>query len=180
VADLQGSIDRTVPGCLETEPALRPPSALAVAASCRVVIPWPRWRRRGDTTAGDGRGGGRKDAGVLRFAWAALALVLIGMPLAVHAMGPLFLLDAVPLEKPPEVLADRASELCDSLGAPARPAWRAYGFRYADGRQHRGRRRDPGAPPSSSGIGRARARSTRSTRWGPSPCSIRRPPSPAW
>ena len=33
VSDLHGSIDRTVMGCLETEPALRPPSALAVAAS---------------------------------------------------------------------------------------------------------------------------------------------------
>ena len=134
VSDLDGSIDRTVLGCLETEPALRPPSALAVAASLPGGDPLAALVAAGETPPPEMvAAAGEKARVSSRFALAALALVLIGMPLAVHAMGPLFMLDAVPLEKPPEVLADRASELAIRLGAPARPAWRAYGFRYADG-----------------------------------------------
>jgi hypothetical protein len=134
VPDLHGSIDRTVLGCLETESARRPPSALAVAASLPGGDPLAALVAAGETPPPEMvAAAGAKARVSSRFAVAALALVLIGMPLVVHSMGPLFLLDAVPLEKSPEVLADRASELAIRLGAPARPAWRAYGFRYADG-----------------------------------------------
>jgi hypothetical protein len=134
VPDLHGAIDRTVLGCLETEPARRPPSALAVAASLPGGDPLAALVAAGETPPPEMvAAAGEKARVSSRFALAALTLVLVGMPLAVHTIGPLLLLDAVPLEKPPEVLADRASELAVRLGAPARPAWRAYGFRYADG-----------------------------------------------
>ncbi|HEU0108486.1 MAG TPA: serine/threonine-protein kinase, partial [Vicinamibacteria bacterium] len=148
VSDLHGSIDRTVLGCLETEPALRPPSALAVAASLPGGDPLAALVAAGETPPPEMvAAAGEKTRVSSRFALAALALVLIGMPLAVHAMGPLFLLDAVPLEKPPEVLADRASELAIRLGALARPAWRGYGFQYADGIKTADAGETPGRSP---------------------------------
>ena len=148
VSDLHGSIDRTVLGCLETEPALRPPSALAVAASLPGGDPLAALVAAGETPPPEMvAAAGEKARVSSRFALAALALVLIGMPLAVQAMGPLLLLDAVPLEKAPEVLADRASELAIRLGAPARPAWRAYGFRYADGVKTADAAETPGRSP---------------------------------
>ena len=148
VPDLHAAIDRTVLGCLETEPALRPPSALAVAASLPGGDPLAALVAAGETPPPEMvAAAGEKARVSSRFALAALALVLVGMPLAVQAMGPLFLLDAVPLEKAPEVLADRASELAIRLGAPAGPAWRAYGFRYADGVKTADAGNTPGRSP---------------------------------
>ena len=110
-------------GCLEIEPARRPPSALAVAASLPGGDRLAALVAAGETPPPEMvAAAGEKARVSSRFAFGALALVLAGMPLAVHAIAPLLLLSAVPLEKAPEVLADRASELAIRLERPpARP-----------------------------------------------------------
>ena len=61
-------------------------------------------------------------------AWACLAFVILGISAAVLLGRQVFLFRRMPLEKPPEVLAERAREILRKAGYPEAPVDSAFGF----------------------------------------------------
>jgi serine/threonine-protein kinase len=118
VSSLDDAVDRAIMRCLESEPARRPSSALAVAASMPGGDPLAAALAAGETpspemVAAAGAQGATLSlqAGVMWLAvFAALTFVCI------RAADRFSLLARIPLTKSTEVLVDRASELRQSLG----------------------------------------------------------------
>jgi serine/threonine-protein kinase len=129
VSTLDPAIERAILRCLDREPARRPASALAVAASLPGGDPLAAALAAGETpspqmvaAAGEGTGLSRRVAVPL------LAAVLIGIATA-YALA----LSASPLERlRPEytgdVLAQKARDAARALGYTDRPQDEAYGF----------------------------------------------------
>jgi serine/threonine-protein kinase len=122
-------VERVILRCMETQPARRPASALAVAASLPGGNPLAEALAAGETpspemvaAAGENEG---LSAGV---ALAALGGVLVALVLLVAFGSRLSLLGRVPLELPPDTLAGKARELVRQLGYTAPPTGRAHGF----------------------------------------------------
>jgi serine/threonine-protein kinase len=158
VRDLDPSIDRAILRCLEHDPADRPSSAIGVAAALPGGDPLAAALAAGETPSPEmvAASGGTSALRPLP-AIAGVTVTLLSL-LALAAMGDRVLLTSyVPLEKPPEVLADRAREIARSLGYAEAPADTAVGFvvstdylrfalRRGDGANTRQRLRS-GSPP---------------------------------
>ncbi len=125
--DLDPAVERVILRCLEPDPTARPSSALAVAAALPGGDPLAAALAAGETpspemVANAGDVGGMRPAPAIA--------CLLGIVLGTIAM--MFLRDSmlkhVPLEKPSEVLADRAKEILKKIGhtTPARDS--AYGW----------------------------------------------------
>jgi len=115
--------------CLERDPALRPRSALSVAASLG-GDPLATALAEGHTpspemvaAAGESERG--LAPGLVR---GCLAVVAVSVVLVPFLMTPLQLVERVPMEKEPAVLADRARQLVRELGYPEAPADSAVGW----------------------------------------------------
>jgi serine/threonine-protein kinase len=127
--ELDPAIERVIAHCLEKDAALRPPSALAVAAALPGGDPLAAALAAGEipsvelVAAAGARGGVRAWVG-----FASFAAVLIGVVVAAlyNAQGRLYGLD--PMEKPPAVLEDRAREILAKLGhvAPVEDTERGF------------------------------------------------------
>jgi serine/threonine-protein kinase len=117
VPGLDPTIERAILACLEKEPRKRPPSALAVSAMLSGQNPLEAAIAAGDTpspelVAAAGESGSLSP----RVAWACLLATVLGAFLAPLLWHSLYLVNIVPMEKPPEVLEDRARELVARLG----------------------------------------------------------------
>jgi serine/threonine-protein kinase len=131
IEDLDPAIERAILRCLEKEPRQRPASALQVAASLPGGDPLAAALAAGEVPSPEmvaaagvtGSLGSRRAWGLLGACVAALALV-------VHLSGGFLLINRVPCDKPPAVLADRASDLLHKLGYNDRPADTKSGFAY--------------------------------------------------
>jgi serine/threonine-protein kinase len=137
VKDLDPVIERVIERCLQKDPALRPASALQVAAALPGGDPIAAALAAGETPSPEMVAAAPK-AGALR------PVVAVGSLAAVFASLVFLIVTSVywraernvPLEKPPEVLAERAREIISSLGYENRPVDQAYGF-YLDGSFYR-------------------------------------------
>jgi hypothetical protein len=131
VPDIEPSVERVILRCLEKDPARRPSSALAVAAGLPGGDPLAVLVAAGETPPPEmvADAGGR---GALRpiAAWSLLALVTATVPLGLWLAGRLTVLGHAGLDKPPEVLADRARGVMEELGHPAASGAEAFGFGY--------------------------------------------------
>lgn len=132
VRDLDPAIDRAILRCLERDPRARPASALAVAAALPGGDPLAAALAAGETPSPEMvAAAGETDAIKPMPALAGVVTTLVFVA-AVAALAHRALLTSyVPLEKPPDVLADRAQEMVRTLGYTDVPADTAHGFTAA-------------------------------------------------
>ncbi|HEY3350933.1 MAG TPA: serine/threonine-protein kinase [Thermoanaerobaculia bacterium] len=127
--DMDPAVESALLRCLETSPARRPSSALQVAAALPGGDPLAAALAAGETPSPEMvAAAGRTDAMSPAVAASALAAILGGMALAAHLSPKVYLHGAVPLEKPPEALCERAKEIVTRLGYGEKPADAAWGF----------------------------------------------------
>jgi serine/threonine-protein kinase len=145
VEGIDPAVERVILLCLEKDPLRRPTSALAVAAALPGGDPLAAALAAGETPSPElvaeaGETGGLKPA----VAVACLAAILIGLALTIWLSERRDLLSVAPLDKPPEVLTERAREIILELGYDNQPADSLGGFfpnlEYLD---HLGKREDP-------------------------------------
>jgi len=129
--DLDPLVERVIVRCIEIDPDKRPSSALQVAAALPGGDPLAAALAAGETPSPEMVAAASKE-GILRpaVAVACLAAVLIGLALIVVLSGKAEIQNSIPMEKSPEVLAERAREINNRLGYTQRPADTAQGFMW--------------------------------------------------
>ena len=144
--EIDPAVERVVLRCLAPDPRNRPSSALAVAGALPGGDPLAAALAAGETpspelvaAAGEGEGMSA------RAAWLCLAAALAGLALAGYASWHSGLPRRLPLEKPPEALAERARETIRALGFTARPRDETHGFSYNSEYQRYAREEERGA-----------------------------------
>src|SRR5262245_23863668 len=129
VPNLDPAVEGTILRCIAKDPAVRPASALAVAALLPGGDPLTAAIAAGITpspemvaAAGEAEGLSRRAAAL------CLGVVLLGVVLVPVLAGPLQLLNRIPVEKAPAVLEDRARELIKRVTGGEEPLDSAVGF----------------------------------------------------
>jgi hypothetical protein len=122
---------RLIERCLSEDPALRPPSALSVAAALPGRDVLGALLAAGETpppeiVAAAGAEGGLSPPA----AWACLGFLLFAVPLVLQLGRGTTLFSQVPLPKPPGALAERARDVLARLGHAEARADEAYGFAH--------------------------------------------------
>ena len=129
VPDLDKTVERAILRCLDADPRQRPASALALAASLPGGDPLAAALAEGETPSPEAVAAAGSTEGLNpRHALAALGLFAAGLILFVLTTSSLHLINHVPMENPPEVLASKARDIAKSLGYTERPADSFSGF----------------------------------------------------
>jgi serine/threonine-protein kinase len=132
VPDLAPAVESTILACLEKDPARRPPTALAVSAMLGGQDPLEAAIAAGVTPSPElVAAAGESERLPRKVAWSALAVILVTAALVPWLWSSFSIVNAVPVEKSPEVLEDRARELIARLGYETGPADSATGL-WAD------------------------------------------------
>jgi serine/threonine-protein kinase len=130
VPDLDPAVERVLLRCLEKDPALRPSSALAVAAALPGGDPLAAALEAGETpspemVAAAGPEGGLRPPVALAY----LGSVLVGLLVVAFLLGKTTLYSMVPLERPSAALADQARQIIRDLGYTEAPTDHASSYR---------------------------------------------------
>ena len=127
--DIDPIVDRVIRRCLEKEPRHRPSSVLQVAAALPGGDPLAAAIAAGETPSPEMVAAAGTTEGLRPWmAWTCLVSVIVGIGVAAVLGRQVMLFQRVPLEKPPEVLAERAREILAMSGYPGSPVASAYGF----------------------------------------------------
>jgi serine/threonine-protein kinase len=130
VRDLDPVIEKVIDRCMQIDPSLRPASALQVAAALPGGDPIAAALAAGETPSPE-MVAAAKSEGALRPAVAVALfvsfIVVLGVGCWLSKYTQLYRL--TPLDKPPEVLQDRAREIIARAGYGDPPADSAYGMR---------------------------------------------------
>ena len=122
-------MDRVVRRCLAEDPAKRPASALQVAAALPGGDPLAAALAAGETPSPEMVAAAGEHEGLPALvAWALLAGVIAAVTAVILLSAHTMLYQRVPLEKPPEALAERARNILQSVGYSEPPADTAMGF----------------------------------------------------
>jgi len=127
--DMNPAVERVILRCLERDLRLRPATALQVASALPGGDPLAAALAAGETpspemVAASGEVEGLRPA----VAWTCLAFIAVGVTISVFLNRETKLYSRVPLEKPPEVLAERARQILRNAGYSAAAADDAYAF----------------------------------------------------
>src|SRR5204862_67801 len=126
---LDPAVERVILRCLEKDPKARPRSVAAVAAALPGGDPLAAAIAAGETPSPEMVAAAGSDEGMKpAAAWACLILILAGLALAAWLSPRAYRHGHVPLEKPPEALAERAKEIIRRLGYTEKPLDTAWGF----------------------------------------------------
>jgi hypothetical protein len=122
-------VERVILRCLEKDPKARPRSVAAVAAALPGGDPLAAAIAAGETPSPEMVAAAGSDEGMKpAAAWTCLVLILAGMALAAYLSPRAYRHGHVSLEKPPEVLAERAKEIIRKFGYTEKPLGTAWGF----------------------------------------------------
>jgi serine/threonine-protein kinase len=133
VKDLDPAVERVILRCLDTDPRNRPASALAVAAALPGGDPLAAALAAGETPSPQMVAASGETAGLpLRIAVPCLAAVLVALAFILLAGAHVNGMQYLNLEKPPEVLREKARDFIRSVGYTAPPVDQAHGFSYED------------------------------------------------
>jgi hypothetical protein len=129
VKDIDPLVEQTIFRCLEKDPRERPASALQVALMLPGGNPLEAAIAAGETPSPEMVAAAPKK-GALKpaIAVACLAAVVALFAFIVFFSGRVKLSEWVPLDKPPEVLAERADQIVNKLGYTDPPQDTVYGF----------------------------------------------------
>ena len=122
-------VERVILRCLEKDPKARPRSVAAVAAALPGGDPLAAAIAAGETPSPEMVAAAGSDEGMKpAAAWACLVLILAGLALAAYLSPRAYRHGHVPLEKPPEALAERSKEIIRRFGYTEKPLGTAWGF----------------------------------------------------
>ncbi|MBL8187953.1 MAG: serine/threonine protein kinase [Acidobacteria bacterium] len=129
VKEIDPQVEKLILRCLAKDPADRPASAIQVAAALPGNDPLAAALAAGETPSPEMVAAAPK-TGSLRpaVAGACLAATLLIVAILLLMAKSVFLHEALPLQKSPEVLTERAQNLSQKLGYKAAPADSAHGF----------------------------------------------------
>ena len=131
VKDLDPIVEKVILRCLETDPASRPPTALAVAAALPGGDPLAAALAAGETPSPQLVAASGETAGLRpRVAVICLGAVLLGLALVTYVSLHYSALDKMGLELTPEVLTQKSREMIARLGYGGRPADSAYSLHF--------------------------------------------------
>jgi predicted Ser/Thr protein kinase len=131
VKDLDPIVEKVILRCLETEPASRPPNALAIAAALPGGDPLAAALAAGETPSPQMVAAAGESAGLRPpVAMICLAAVLLGLAITVYFSVHYSAIEKMALELTPEVLTQKSHEMIARLGYGGRPADSAYSLAY--------------------------------------------------
>jgi predicted Ser/Thr protein kinase len=129
VNDLDKTVERAILRCLDADPRQRPASALALAGSLPGGDPLAAALADGETPSPEAVAAAGSTEGLNpRIAVSALAAFVLGLVVFFVFQPRLAMINRIPMENPPEVLASKARDIAKSLGYSDRPADTAAGF----------------------------------------------------
>jgi hypothetical protein len=129
VGDIDKTVERAILRCLDPDPKQRPASALALSAALPGGDPLAAALADGETPSPEAVAAAGSNEGLKpKIAVAALATFAAGLLAFCIATPRLHLINLLPFENPPEVLASKARDIIRDLGYRDRPADSASGF----------------------------------------------------
>jgi serine/threonine-protein kinase len=129
VKDIDPVVEKAILRCLQKDLALRPSSVRQVAAAFPGGDPLAAALAAGETPSPEMVAASGESEGLRPLvAWVLLAGVIVSVITAILLSPQTMLYRRVPLEKPPEVLAERAREILQSIGYFQPPVDTAIGF----------------------------------------------------
>jgi len=129
VKDIDPAVESAILRCLQKDPAKRPSSVRQVAAAFPGGDPLAAALAAGETPSPEMVAASGETEGLRPLvAWVLLAGVIVSVTAAILLSAQTKLYRRVPLEKPPEALAERARDILQNVGYSEPPADTAMGF----------------------------------------------------
>jgi hypothetical protein len=127
--DIDPIVERVILRCIEKDPRQRPASAAQVASALPGGDPLAAAIAAGETPSPEMVAASGSTEGIRPWiAWACLAFIILGIGVVVMLGRHASLIQRVPLNKPPDVMAERARDILQNAGYPDPPADSAYRF----------------------------------------------------
>ncbi len=135
--DIDPIVERVILRCIEKDPRQRPASAAQVAAALPGGDPLAAAIAAGETPSPEMVAASGSAVGLKPWiAWVCLGCIILGIGTVLMWRSQFHILHRVPIERPPEVLAQTARDILRDIGYPDPPADKAYDFfsvdRYLD------------------------------------------------